>query len=80
MEIRAIGIVGGGTMGAGIIQTLSRSGYPVHFKEINAELVTRCLEQVEKIYLSAQKKGKIGDEDVRKGLSLIRGGTGDEGF
>ena len=80
MEIRAIGIVGGGTMGAGIIQTLSHSGYPVHFKEINAELVTRCLGQVERIYLSAQKKGKIGEEDVRKGLSLIRGGTGDEGF
>ena len=80
MEIQRVGVVGGGTMGAGIIQTLSRFGYPVYFKEVSDALVKKCIGQVEKIYSSALKKGKLGEEDVKKGLSLIHGGTGDEGL
>lgn len=59
MEIRAVGVVGGGVMGAGIIQTLSSFGYPVWFKDISEELVGKCLAQVENSYASALKKGKM---------------------
>lgn len=80
MEIVKVGIVGGGAMGAGIIQILSHSGYAVRFKDVSDELVRKCLGQVEKIYASAQKKGKMTEGEVKKGLALIQGGTGDEGF
>lgn len=80
MDIRKIGIVGGGTMGAGIMQTLSSFGYPVHLKDVNDEVVKKCLDQVTKIYMSAVKKGKLTEEQAAKGLSLITGSAKDEGI
>jgi len=80
MEVQRIGVVGGGTMGAGIIQTLSSFGFPVIFKDVNETLVTKCLDQVDRIYSSALKKGKLTKEDVEKGLSLIQGRTNYDGF
>lgn len=75
MKIQTVGVVGGGTMGAGIIQTLSSFGFPVFFKDINETLVKKCLDQVSRIYTSALKKGKVTQEEVEKGLALIQGGT-----
>jgi 3-hydroxyacyl-CoA dehydrogenase len=80
MDIETVGVVGGGVMGAGIIQTLSSFGYPVRFKDINQEIVGKCLAQVERIYTSALKKGKMTGDQAERGMSLIHGGTGDEGF
>lgn len=73
MDIQSIGVVGGGTMGAGIIQTLSHSGFPVFFKEIDETLVNQCLNQVIRIYSSALKKGKLTEDQMKKGISLIQG-------
>jgi 3-hydroxyacyl-CoA dehydrogenase len=80
MEIKVIGVVGGGAMGAGIVQTLSAFGYPVWFKDVNEELIKKCIGQVEKIYLSALKKGKMTEEQVQRGMSLIHGGIDDKGL
>jgi len=73
VKIQTVGVVGGGTMGAGIIQTLSSFGFPVFFKDINEPLVKKCLDQVSRIYTSALKKGKVTEEEVEKGLALIQG-------
>jgi 3-hydroxyacyl-CoA dehydrogenase/enoyl-CoA hydratase/3-hydroxybutyryl-CoA epimerase len=80
MKIQTVGVVGGGTMGAGIIQTLSSFGFPVFFKDINETLVKKCLDQVSRIYTSALKKGKMKEEEVEKGLALIQGRTDYNGF
>ncbi|MBA4416751.1 MAG: hypothetical protein C0392_02400 [Syntrophus sp. (in: bacteria)] len=80
MDIKQVGIVGGGIMGAGIVQTLSSFGYPVYFKDVNDQLVDKCFMQVEKIYESAVKKGKLTGEQAKERLSLIKGGTDDKGF
>ena len=80
MELQKIGVVGGGTMGAGIIQTLSSFGFSVLFKDVNEKLVHKCLDQVSRIYSSALKKGKLTEEEVRRGVSLIQGRTDYNGF
>ena len=80
MGIRCVAVIGGGAMGAGIIQTISSFGVPVIFKEINEDLVKRCLDQVTRIYTSALKKGKMTEEEVKKGLGLIQGRSEDKGF
>jgi 3-hydroxyacyl-CoA dehydrogenase / enoyl-CoA hydratase / 3-hydroxybutyryl-CoA epimerase len=80
MEIRAIGVVGGGTMGAGIIQTVSRFGFPVFFVDVNEMLLQKCLDQVRSIYASGLKKKKWTAEDMARGLSLIHGRTEYDGF
>ena len=80
MEIKTVGVVGGGTMGAGIIQALSSFGFPVFFKDINETLVKKCLDQVSRIFSSALKKGKLTEGDIRIGFSRIQGGTNYNGF
>lgn len=71
MEIRNVAVAGGGTMGAGIIYTISNVGIRVVFKELNEDLAKRCQDQVTRMYTSAVKKGKMTEEDMKKGLRSI---------
>jgi 3-hydroxyacyl-CoA dehydrogenase len=80
MSIKNVGVIGGGTMGAGIIYTLSGSDFPVIFKDLDDHFVKRCIDQVHRIYTSAFKKGKMTEEEMKKGLGLIRGRTDYQGF
>jgi 3-hydroxyacyl-CoA dehydrogenase len=80
MDIRRVGVVGGGVMGAGIVQTLSSFDCPVYFKDVSEDLARKCMTYVEKIYASALKKEKLTEQQVRSKLSLITSGTGDDGF
>lgn len=80
MDIKSAGVVGGGTMGSGIVYTLSTVGIPVILKELNEELVKRCMDQVSRLYLSSVKKGKMTEEEMKKGMDLIRGRSDFQGF
>jgi 3-hydroxyacyl-CoA dehydrogenase len=80
MNVGSVAVVGGGAMGAGIIYTVSNFGVPVIFKELNEDLVKRCLIQVNRIYGSALNKGKVTEGQVRKALSLIYGRSNYTGF
>lgn len=80
MNIGSVAVVGGGAMGGGIVYTVSNFGFRVFFKELNDDLVKRCHDEVNRIYASALKKGKMTEEQVRKGLSLIHGRIDYNGF
>jgi len=80
MDIRRVGVAGGGTMGAGIIYTISNFGVPVIFKELNEDSAKRCEDQVTRMYTSSVKKGKMAEEDMKKGLRLIDGVYDYKGF
>jgi len=80
MNIQSVAVVGGGTMGAGIVYTVSNFGFRVFFKELNDDLVEKCQGQVNRIYSSALKKGKMTEEEVKKALRLIHGGSDYKGF
>jgi 3-hydroxyacyl-CoA dehydrogenase len=80
MNIWSVAVVGGGTMGAGIIYAISNLGVPVIFKELNENLVKKCQDQVNRIYASAVNKGKITEEEMKKGLKLIHGDSDYKGF
>jgi len=80
MEIKKVAVVGGGAMGAGIIYTLSSFGFSVIFKELNEDLVKRAQDQVSRSYAAALNKGKITEEEMKKGLDLIHGSGDYNGF
>ena len=80
MNIGSVAVVGGGTMGAGIVYTVSNFGFRVFFKELNDDLVKKCQDQVNRIYSSALNKGKMTEEEVKKALRLIHGGSDYKGF
>ncbi|NWG01454.1 MAG: 3-hydroxyacyl-CoA dehydrogenase [Syntrophaceae bacterium] len=80
LKIKSVAVVGGGIMGAGIIYTLSSFGFSVCFKELNDELIKKCIDQITQLYASAFKKGKMKEDEVKKALSLIQGRSDYQGI
>ena len=58
-ELKVIGIVGGGTMGAGIAGAVLNAGLPVVMVERDEESIARGRANVEKIYTRMVAKGRM---------------------
>lgn len=63
MEIKKIGVVGCGLMGAGIAQVSAQSNYPVVVSEINEELLNKGLKIIDKTLAKSVEKGKLDEQD-----------------
>ncbi len=72
MEIKEVGIVGGGVMGAGIIYTLLSAGCAVRFKELDEHVAEQCLRRIEKIFQSSKKKTMISDDEIKEKMGSIK--------
>ncbi len=80
MAIYKVGVVGAGTMGAGIAQVISYSGIPVILKEINEEFLQRGVGTIRKIYEGRVAKGRMTPEELEQKMKLITPTTTDEPF
>ena len=80
MEIKKVGVVGCGAMGAGIVQLCAQSGYQVVVSEINDELLKRGLAGIEKALARIVEKGKISPQDKDATLARIKGTTNTKDF
>ena len=67
--MKKVGVLGTGTMGAGIIQVLAQNGYDVYLRARRETSVERGIATVEKNLDRLIKKEKITEAD--KKLSLI---------
>jgi len=75
MEIKKVGVVGCGTMGAGIAQICAQSGYQVVISEINDELLSKGLASLNSFLSKSVEKGKLSQQDKDALLSRIKGTT-----
>jgi 3-hydroxybutyryl-CoA dehydrogenase len=75
MEIKKVGIVGCGTMGAGITQLCAQSGYQVVVSEINDDFLKRGLASIDKALARLVEKSKIAQQDKDAALGRIKGTT-----
>lgn len=73
--MKKTGVLGAGTMGAGIIQVMAQSGYEVTFIEQKQEFVDRGLEKISGVLEKAVKKGRMSEEDKTAALGRIKGST-----
>ena len=73
--MKKTGVLGAGTMGAGIIQVMAQSGYEVTFIEQKQEFVDRGLERIAGALAKAVKKGRMSEEDKDAVLGRIKGST-----
>jgi 3-hydroxybutyryl-CoA dehydrogenase len=80
MEIKRVGVVGAGIMGAGIVQVSAQSGCEVVVSEINDELLQKGLGTVDFFLGRAVKKEKITAEDKDEIMGRIRGTTDPKDF
>jgi 3-hydroxybutyryl-CoA dehydrogenase len=70
-EIRTVGVVGLGTMGAGIVEVFARKGLHVIAAEVDAAAVERGLVHLETSTARAVGRGKLTQADVDELLGRI---------
>ncbi len=80
MEIRKVGVIGCGLMGAGIAQVCAQSGYQVIVSEINDELLNKGLALIDAGLTKSVDKGKLSQQDKDATLGRLKGTTNTKDF
>lgn len=75
MQINKVGVVGCGTMGAGIARVCAQSGYRVIVSEANKELLSKGLASIKCSLIKSAEEGKISEQDVDTIKGRIKGAT-----
>ncbi len=70
-EFRKVGVVGLGTMGAGIVEVFARNGLEVIAAEVDEEAVRRGLAHLEASTSRAVQRGKLAEDDAAALMSRI---------
>jgi len=71
LEIARAGVVGAGTMGAGIAQCYANAGIPVLLMDSNPEALERGMDAVRTAYQGQAAKGRISAEEAARRLARI---------
>ena len=73
--MKKIGVLGTGTMGAGIIQVLAQNGYEVVMRARRQESVDKGLATVEKNLAKMVAKEKMTEDEKNEVMGRIQGST-----
>lgn len=76
MEIKKIGVLGAGTMGAGIAQVCAMAGYEVKLIDIDQKFVDKGLSGITKNLTKNVEKGKMAAEEKDAILGRLTGAVG----
>ncbi len=69
--MKAVGIAGTGTMGAGIAISFARSGWEVLLYDVSKDVVAHSLEVISKEFHRESEKGRIKPEDAQAAIARI---------
>ena len=75
-----VGVVGAGTMGAGIAQLAAVRGCEVVVQEMDAEALGKGVLRIEALFKKAVEGGAMSAEDAARKLGAIKGTVSWEGF
>ncbi len=70
-EINTVGIIGAGTMGAGIAMNFANVGIPTHIVETSQDQLDEGIRNISNNYERSVNRGKISNEQVTDRLKLI---------
>ncbi len=73
MEIKKVGVVGVGIMGAGIAQVAAQAGYQVIVREINDDLLKKGIGSINSFLAKSVEKGKLSQPDKEAIMGRIQG-------
>jgi 3-hydroxyacyl-CoA dehydrogenase/enoyl-CoA hydratase/3-hydroxybutyryl-CoA epimerase len=79
-QVRRIGIVGAGVMGAGIAQLAAMRGCDVAIQEINEAALATGMRRIRELFDKAAEKGVLSASKAQQTLSSIRRTVSWEGF
>jgi len=80
MEIKQVGVVGCGQMGAGITQACAQAGYQVLVSEISDELLNKGLASIDARLSRDVEKGRLSPQDKDSIRNRIKGTTDTRDF
>ncbi|HEX8838476.1 MAG TPA: enoyl-CoA hydratase-related protein, partial [Candidatus Acidoferrum sp.] len=80
IPVTTAGVVGAGTMGAGISMVLANAGIPVLVKEADQGALDRGIANIQKNYANSVKRGRFTQQFVDERLKLIRPTLSLDGF
>jgi len=80
MEIKKVGVVGCGLMGAGIAEVCARSGYQTVVSEINQELLNKGMTALKASLTKGVERGKMTEKDKEATLNRLQATTATEDF
>jgi 3-hydroxyacyl-CoA dehydrogenase len=70
-EVKAVGVVGAGTMGGGIAMCFVNAGTPVVLLDTSQENLDRGLSTIRRNYANSVKNGSLAEAEMEKRLQLI---------
>lgn len=73
--IKKIGVIGGGVMGIGIVQTAAMQGFDVVLKEVNAELLDVGLCHIRELFDESVRKQVLSASDAATRFGAIKATT-----
>lgn len=71
-EIKAVGVIGAGTMGGGITMNFLNAGIPVTMLEMKQEALDRGVATIRKNYEAQVKKGKLKQDKYEQRMALLK--------
>jgi 3-hydroxyacyl-CoA dehydrogenase len=71
-KIRQVGVLGAGTMGGGIAQTVAQAGFEVTLMDVSDQLLKTGIEKIEKNLSRNVEKGKLSLDEKTKILTRIK--------
>jgi 3-hydroxyacyl-CoA dehydrogenase len=71
-EVRAVGVIGAGTMGGGIAMSFLNAGLPVTVLESTPEALARGLATIRRNYENSAHKGKLTERQVEQRMALLQ--------
>jgi 3-hydroxybutyryl-CoA dehydrogenase len=75
MQIKTVGVLGCGLMGAGIAQVAAAAGYRTIVREVEEPFLEKGLGRIEKFLAGGVEKGKVTAEEKAKTLANLSGTT-----
>ncbi|MCE9890634.1 3-hydroxyacyl-CoA dehydrogenase PaaC [Kluyvera intermedia] len=70
-----VAVIGGGTMGAGIVEVAASAGHPVRLYDISVEAITRAIDGIRQRLESRVSRGKLSAEQAQALLARITPAT-----
>ena len=74
-DVKRVGVIGCGVMGAGIVEVSARAGLDVVYLEATPDLVERGRQRLETSLGRAVERGAIAEDQRRAALERVRGTT-----
>jgi len=75
MSFKKVGIIGAGTMGAGIATSIAQNGVAAVLLDRSEDITNGAIEGARKFYARAAEKGRMSDADVDGAIGRLSGTT-----